>query len=137
MPMKVPSQQENEVVTTILTPNMTIRLYSNDKTPAAGDVASDYTEVTGGGYINKAITFAGWSISSVGISPCVASFSPQTWVFTGPTGAPTTVYGYYVTRDSDGKLMWAERFPSGSLPFNPIAGSKIVVLPKYAAQSLF
>ena len=137
MPMKVPAQQEREIVTAVVTPALTLRLYRNDKSPAAGDVASDYTEVTGGGYVNKALIFASWTLSSAGTSPCSASYPPQTWIFTGVTDAPGTAYGYYVTRNSDGKLMWAERFPSGSLPFSPIAGSKIVVLPKYQAQSLF
>lgn len=135
--MKVPAQQEREVVTLVITPALTLRLYSNDKAPAAGDVTADYTETVGGGYVNKALTFANWTQSTVAISPQSATYAPQTWLFTGVTGAPGTVYGYYVTRNSDGKLMWAERFPAGSLPFNPINGSKVVVLPKYQAQSLF
>lgn len=132
--MKVPSQQEREILTTIITPALTLKLYSNDKTPVAGDVATDYTEVVGGGYVNKPLIFAGWTITG---TPPYGVFASQTWIFTGVTGAPGTVYGYYVTRNSDGKLMWAERFPSGSLPFSPIAGSKIIVLPKYQVQSLF
>lgn len=138
MSMKVPAQQEREVVTTVVTPALTLRLYSNDKTPAAGDVAADYTEVAGGGYANKPLTFANWSLSTSGISPCLATYNAgQTWIFTGATDAPGTIYGYYVTRNSDGKLMWAERFPAGSLPFSPVNGSKVVILPRYQAQSLF
>lgn len=137
MPMKVPAQQERELITTVITPALTLRLYSNDKTPATGDVAADYTEVVGGGYVNKALAFAGWTLTTVGVSPCSASFSAQSWIFTGVTNPPGTVYGYYVTRNSDGLFMWGERFPAGSLPFSPIAGSKVIVLPKYRVQSLF
>ncbi len=134
MPMKVPTQQEREILTAILTPAFTLKLYSNDKTPVAGDVASDYTEVVGGGYVNQALLFADVSITG---TPPYGVYPNKQWIFTGVTGAPGTIYGYYVTRDSDGKLMWAERFPSGSLPFSPIAGSKVIVLPKYQVQSLF
>lgn len=136
MGMKVPNTIEVEVLTALLTPALTMKLYSNDKTPAATDVAANYTEVTGGGYASKPLTFANWTITAGSPSQAVYT-SSQTWTFTGVTGAPGTVYGYYVTRNSDGKLMWAERFPSGSLPFSPVAGSRVVVLPTFSAESLF
>jgi|SRR5262245_5712025 len=135
MSMKVPNAVEVEVITTLLTPNLTLKLYGNDKTPADGDVAANYTEISGGGYANKPLTFANWTITSG--APSAGSYPGQTWIFTGPINAPGTIYGYYVTRDSDGKLMWAERFPSANVPFGPVNGSKIVVLPRFTAESQF
>jgi len=134
MSMLVPNILEVEILTSVLTPALTLKLYSNDKTPVAGDTSSAYTEVTGGGYSSKSLTFANWTITSG--DPSVATYnSVQTWTFTGPTDSPATIYGYYVIRVSDGHLMWAERFPSANVPFSTIAGSVIKVLPKFTAQS--
>lgn len=136
MPMKIPNAAELEIITAILTPAHTIRLYSNNKTPADGDTAAAYTEVFGGGYANSPLVFANWNI--VAGTPTIATYNAsKQWVFTGPTGGPNTIYGYYVTRNSDGKLAWAERFPNTLVPFSPINGSKIVILPRYSVESLF
>lgn len=136
MGLVVPDIQEVAVLTTFLTPNLTMRLYGNNKTPAHGDTASGYTEISGGGYVNKPLTFANWTITPGEPSQAVYA-STQQWTFTGIVDPPGTIYGYYVTRDTDGKLMWAERFPSGVVPFAPINGSIIKVLPKITAQSEF
>jgi hypothetical protein len=85
---------------------MTLRIYGNNKTPAGGDIAANYTEIAGGGYVNKPITFANWTIVSG--SPSLASYAAQTWVFTGVIDTPGTIYGYYITRNTDGKLLLAE-----------------------------
>jgi len=135
MPLKVPNALEVEVLTDLLTSALTMKLYSNDKTPADGDVAANYTEVVGGNYTSRPLLFASWTI--VAGSPSIASRAFEQWVFDGPVGAPNTIYGYFVTRNSDGKLMWAERFPAATVPFAPINGSKIVVLPRFSAESLF
>lgn len=137
MPMKVPAAIEREVVQSIIASAMKLRLYGNDKTPAAGDTVAGYTEIVGGGYANKPLILADWTLTIAGVSPTVGTYLTQTWVLTGPLDPPNTIYGYYVTRDSDGKLMWAERFPSGVLPFAPVNGSKIVVQPRFSAASLF
>ena len=136
MSLKVPNALEVEVLTTLMTPALTMKLYSNNVTPGDGDTAATYTEVSGGGYASKPLTFANWTITAG--TPSSANYSPiQEWTFTGPTNAPGTIYGYFVTRNSDGKLMWAERFPAANVPFAPIAGSIIKVLPKFTAESQF
>jgi|SRR5215471_261880 len=135
MSIVVPDAAELEIITAILTPNHTLRLYSNNKTPAHGDSVAAYTEVTGGGYVSVPLLFASWNITAG--DPTQASRAVVTWIFTGPTTGPGTIYGYYVTRDSDGTLRWAERFPSAVVPFVPINGSKAIVLPRYSVQSEF
>ena len=135
MPMIVPDVLEVEVLTTLLTPALTLRLYSNNYTPGGGSATANFTEVTGGGYANKPLTFANWVITAN--APSDALYPLQTWTFTGPTDAPGTIYGYYVTRNSDGKLMWAERFAAGYLPFSPIAGSLVKITPRFTASSVF
>lgn len=135
MPMKVPNAVEVEVLNALLTPALTMRLYGNDKTPADSDVAANYTEISGGGYSSKPLTFANWTITAG--TPSQAVYAPQTWIFTGPVAGPNTIYGYYVTRNSDGNLMWAERFPAANVPFGPVNGSKIIVGPRFSTESLF
>lgn len=136
MSLKVPDALEVEVLTTLLTPALTLRLYGNNKTPANGDTTAAYTEISGGGYANKPLVFGSWTITAG--TPSTAAFAVvQVWNFTGPIDAPGSIYGYYVTRNSDGKLMWAERFPPANVPFAPIAGSRINVLPRFTAESQF
>jgi hypothetical protein len=136
MSQVVPDALEVEVLTTLLTPALTLKLYSNNVTPTGLSSAASFTEVSGGGYTSLPLTFANWTITSGDPSSAVYN-ATQSWNFTGVTSAPGTIYGYYVIRNSDGKLMWAERFSSGLVPFTPIAGSIIRVLPKFTAQSEF
>jgi hypothetical protein len=136
MSQVVPDQLELEVINTLLTPALTIRLYGNNKTPAHGDTAGSYTEISGGGYTSFPLTFVNWGIAAG--EPTQAIYNAAiAWAFTAAINAPGTIYGYYVTRDSDGHLMWAERFGAGIVPFSPIAGSLIRVLPAFSVQSQF
>lgn len=130
----VPNTIEIEVITAVLTPALTMRLYGNNFTPTPTSIAANFTEIVGGGYVAKALIFANWRIT--GGDPSEAQYlTLQKWTFTGPINPPGTIYGYYVTRNSDGKLMWAERFPAANVPFSPIVGSIVAVLPRFDAQS--
>lgn len=136
MALVVPDDQEVEVLINRLTPPLTIKIYGNDKTPAHGDAAAAYTEIAGGGYVAQALLFANWTITAADPSLAIYNVTIE-WIFTGPINAPGSVYGYFVTRDSDGKLMFADRFPSANVPFAPVVGSVIRVLPRYTCQSQF
>ena len=129
MALVVPDAREVDVLTDLLTSALTLKLYSNDVTPSGASLAGDFTEVAGGGYANKPLTFANWGITPG--NPTVALYNAtQSFVFTGPTNAPGTIYGYYVTRNSDGLLIFAQRFAAGIAPFSPIAGSNIRITPR-------
>ena len=132
----IPNTIEVEVLTTMVTPALTIRLYGNNATPSQTSTAGSFTEISGGGYLAQVLTFANWTITSG--DPSAAQYNTVSeWDFTGVINAPGTIYGYFVTRNSDGKLMWAERFPTALVPFIPIGGSVIRVLAKVTAQSQF
>lgn len=131
----VPDARELEVINNILNTALTLRLYGNNKIPAHGDSTSGYTEIAGGGYVAKPLTFANWVITSG--EPTEAVYPFQAWTFTDILTAPGTIYGYYVTRNSDNALMWAERFPSGVIPFAPQNGSIVRIVPRYSVQSQF
>lgn len=135
MSLIVPNAAELDILTYILTPTLTLRLYGNNITPGPTDTAATYTEIAGGGYAAKSLTFANWTLT--GGSPSVALYAQQAWTFSGAINAPGTIYGYYVTRNSDGKLMWAERFPVSVVPFVPVAGSLARITPRFTGSSVY
>jgi len=90
--------------------DIVIKLYSNNKTPAATDVVGDYTEVSGGGYASIALTAASWSVSAG--NPSQAQYPQITFSFTGAAGS---VYGYYAVGATSGKLLWADKFPNAPI----------------------
>lgn len=133
----VPNAVELEVLQRILQDAWTIRLFGNNKTPAGADVTANYVEIAGGGYTSFPLLSANWNIDTTGDRPVAVYNATQIWTFTGAINAPGTIYGYYVTRNSDSKLMLAERFSSGIVPFAPITGSVARVLPRYSTISQF
>lgn len=135
MSICVPNVAKVITLNDFLNDTLTMKLYSNDVTPDSLSVASDFTEVSGGGYADEDLLFANWVIAEG--SPTRANYNTRfTWQFTGATASPSTIYGYYVL-DSGGVLRWAERFPSTAIPFVPINGSIIKVRPRFSAGSIF
>lgn len=133
MTLVLPNAREIDILTSLLNIALTLRLYSNNVTPSPTSVAGDFTEVAGGGYSSKALTFANWEIT--GGTPTVALYNAvQSWAFTGATNAPGTIYGYYIIKNSDGSLLCAERFSAGIVPFTPINGSIIKVTPRITCE---
>ncbi len=115
MSLLTPDQGEGYVLSYLVNKaspsNLTLRLYTNNKTPSETDVEGDYTEASGSGYAAISLTGASWTIS--GTAPTQAAYAQQTFTFTGALG---NVYGYYLTRNADDKLQLAERFSDG--PYN-------------------
>lgn len=112
----------------IIADTLTLRLFSNNITPAAADVAGTYTEVTGGGYAALALGAASnWTVTAN--NPASATYNTfKQFDFTGGIGGSGNVYGYYITRAS-GEVVFAQRFPEGSIPFTPINTSFVKVQP--------
>lgn len=111
----------------IVTFPLTVKLYSNDVTPAQDDVASDYTETTGGGYADVDIP-DGSDFTVVAGNPSQATFADFIdFNFTGTTGGSGKVYGYFIV-DANGVLIGAQRgsAPSGITIAN---GSLVKILP--------
>ncbi|MHC1697786.1 MAG: hypothetical protein AB9919_06960 [Geobacteraceae bacterium] len=106
--------------------NLTLRLFSNSFTPVSGNVASAFTEVTGGGYAAKTLAAGSWTVSVVGGIPQVV-FAKQVFTFTGTIGGSGQVYGHYVT-DADGDVIYSQ-LESG--PWTPLLnGDHFDVTPK-------
>ena len=110
----------------------TLKLYSNNVTPAASDTAATYTVVAGAGYANKSLVAANWTFTSD--APSSMSYAAQSFVFTGATDAPGTIYGYYII-DNNSTIVVAERLSSA--PFTPaVNGDSVTVTPRITLGSV-
>jgi hypothetical protein len=104
-------------------------LFTNNITPAETDTAATYTLVTGGGYADKTLAGANWTVT--GGAPSAASYPQQTWTFTGALTTNPTIYGYIAKRATTGDLVLAETFAS----FTPAAsGDNILLTPQITAD---
>jgi len=90
------------------TETLKLKLYSNNVTPGALTTLTDFTEVTGGGYVEKSLSASNWTVTGN-----TATTTPQLFTFTGNVGQ---IYGYYLVGATSNELIASERFTSG--PFN-------------------
>lgn len=106
---------------------LVLRLYQSNTTPAETDTAASYTEYTATGYSAITLTAASWSTSEG--APSSTSYAQQTFTMTGAGDA----YGYYMTRNTGGRIALAERFTSA--PFSiPSGGGTIKITPQITAD---
>ena len=107
--------------------DLTLKLFCNDRTPAEGDIASAYTEATGGGYAAKTLTCGNWTVTD-GAAQAQATYAMQQFTFSGALTSNPTIYGYYIV-DADNVLQCAERF---EVSVTPVAdGNYVRVTPVY------
>jgi hypothetical protein len=115
MTLVVVNQGEEAFLDAILAVGYTLHLFQNDVTDGltAGQIEaldeSDFTAATFTGYSSKALTGGSWTTTPG--DPCTGSYAQQTFVSSTDQTAQT-LYGYYVTRTSDGALQWFEEFTS-------------------------
>jgi hypothetical protein len=125
MALLVPDEGEVQLLKDLLgaaaLENWTLKLYSNNKTPAESDTAASYTEATFTGYVAKTLTrdTAGghWATPASG-SPtggwsgetnvAESTYNAQTW---SPTTSQT-IYGYFIVGATSTKCIFAEIFSS-------------------------
>lgn len=112
--------------------NLTLKLFTNDYTPAEGSTASDFTEAAGGGYVSRQLAAGGWT---AGLDPdgiATVIYDIQLFSFTGALTSNATIYGVYVV-DSNDICIFYER---GAATFTPVAeGEVYAVIPKFQASS--
>ena len=100
---------------------------TKNTTPAETDTAASYTEYTATGYSAITLTAGSWSTSEG--APSSTSYAQQTFTMTGAGDA----YGYYMTRNTGGRIALAERFTGA--PFSiPSGGGTIKVTPQITAD---
>jgi hypothetical protein len=125
MSIVVPDIALSYILNYILNRSLKLRLYSNNLIPDANTTLSSFTEVVGGGYLEK-----GLLASDLTVVGDLASWPQQTFTFTDVPTGPSTVYGAYIVDPLNANFIWCERFTEFVLPFNPIAGTTIKVTPR-------
>jgi hypothetical protein len=136
MAVKVPNVGElfflNLLVAELNANPASLRLFQNNKTPADGDVAADYTVATFSGYANFTLngTFTAGYTNSAGKAETVEDL--RTFAHDGG-GTNNSVYGWYIL-SSGGTLLMAERFADA--PRTMQSGSAdIIITPKITLRS--
>ena len=109
--------------------NLVLKLFKNDKTPAEGDVAADYTECDFAGYASVTLTGANWTVTEG--APSSAAYAQQ--VFTNTGAVAQSVYGYFLVRASSGRIAYAERFTGAPFVVQN-AGDEIKITPTITAD---
>lgn len=115
MTLVVVDQAEEAWLDLILAVNYTLRLYRNDATAGLTQAQIDalteanFTEANFTGYSAVALTGGAWTTTQG--NPTTGSYAQQTFT-SSATQTQQTLYGYYLTRTSDAKLMWFEPFVS-------------------------
>ena len=131
MPLLVPNNGEGDALAAVVgktaAENLQLRLYQNNITPAETDTAATYTVATFTGYADITLTASSWTVTEG--APSEAAYPLQTFTSSADQTSQS-IYGYYFTRVTSGRIAWAERFPAG--PY-AIAnnGDNIKVTPKY------
>jgi hypothetical protein len=92
-------------------PALTLRLFSNNVTPTPEDNVTSYVELVATGYAPIPVPAGAFTITNPTGSVMQAALAEK--VFSGSGGA--TIYGYYLTRQSDGTLVAA--FRPAAAPF--------------------
>lgn len=112
-----------------VTENLSLKLYTNNYSPVASSIASNFTECAISGYSAKTLSRASWSNPVTNITgKAEMSYATQTFTFTGSG----TIYGYYIVSESGNVLLWAELFPTARAV---VSGESLAVTPKIVGSS--
>lgn len=103
--------------------NMTLRLYTNNHTPASDDDTSDYTACSGGGYADKTLSSGSWTVSTVS-NVATATYAAQTFTFTGTITSPP-IYGVIIFGATSGKIYRV--IPLASSWYPEYSGDNLIV----------
>jgi len=105
---------------------LVLRLFKNNWTPVETDTEAAATEATFTGYGSIVLTGGTW-VTTEG-APSSIDY-PQQAFASSAAQAPQDVYGYYITQQTSGKLVAAERFTDGPYTISN-NGDTIKVTPK-------
>lgn len=111
--------------------NLTLKLFTNNITPAETDVAGTYTEATFTGYAAVTLTSsqsAGtWAAPTVGSNLATSTYGTQaTYTITAST---QTVYGLFAIFASSLTIAFSQAFPAGKLLSSGAVNDQLTVTP--------
>ena len=96
--------------------DLKLRLYKSNTTPGESDTEATYTEADFTGYSNISMTGSSWTVSTT--SGVTTAEYPQQTFTSSAASQNQSIYGYYVTQSTSGKLVYAERFADGPYVVN-------------------
>jgi len=120
-----------EQLNRILTATVKYRLFTNNVTPALGDVVATYTEAAWTGYAAVSQTFSDFTINGVSGHNGFAIAPPIS--FSNSSGSPVNAYGYFVTNSGGTILLAVARFDSA--PVTIANGGSTSVVPVWGDYS--
>ncbi len=103
----------------------TLQLFTDSNAPADGDINTTHTVATGGGYADKTLSNNATVALNGGIPE--ASWTAQTWTFTGALTTNPTIKGYQVLNGTT--LLFEETFGTPFTPANN--GDALTLTPKF------
>lgn len=124
MSIVVPNIAKSYILNTLLATTFKLRLCSNNVIPDENTTLASFTEVVGGGYEEIDLLAADLTVVDD-----LASWPQQTFTFTDVPTGPSTVYCAYIVDPNNTDFIWAERLPDAVLPFNPVHGTTIKIIP--------
>lgn len=143
MSLVVPEEGEKILLETLMSywngdvNHARIGLFISNHAPDAADVFADYDAIkaTFDGY--DSIGLNSWGTVNVpdGSGRSYVSETLRTWIASGLTNLPQTVYGYYVFDNYQSKLLWAE-LAAVPVVFT-LVGAFYAVIPKFTLLSEF
>lgn len=129
MGIKVPDQGEIFLLRAfILEDDLDLRLFQNDLVMTDAMTEVDFVEATFTGYAAENLVAGTWVFTPG--APSDATYGDV--VFTSTAGGQSQfIYGYYVTRRSDGKLLWAERSDDNdpTAPYEIVNSGDTITIP--------
>lgn len=113
MPTYVPNAAELLLIThlfkTETPPNLTCHLFKNDLSVTESTVVGDITEADFEGYSDLSLTRANWSNPTTVSGEAEISYG-QTLNFASTDEELQTVYGLYLTENTNDQLVYIEKF---------------------------
>jgi hypothetical protein len=91
--------------------NLLLHLYGNRHIPVDGDTVSSYTELNFQGYSAQVLLPMSWTIAPSNPNfplQSLATYPTVSWTCTGGGTISTVAWGYFVTGQSSGHLLFAE-----------------------------
>lgn len=138
MSLVIPDVAEADMLSRVLDPDLTLKLFRNDVTSGltAPQVEaldeSDFVEATFSGYVDVDLAGENQGVSSDWAitpgDPTVAE-APQATFESDADQSPETIYGYYVVKTSGGAIQWFEYFSSPQTIENN--GDAIRITPRF------
>jgi hypothetical protein len=134
MTLRIPNQGEAAMLGLVTSVAYACRLFTNhvhsglDATQINALDESDFTEATFAGYAAVTLTAGAWTTAEG--NPSTVTYNSTVSFIRSSTGTDEPQYGYYVTRSSDGLLMWYEYFDETPAAVSiDTAGEQIDVVP--------